>query len=245
LAAYLEGLAKAAGHRDRQQPLKDYCRGLLLPGERNSIEPMSARLHPDRLQAARQSLQHLVSTAPWSDEAVRAAVVRQLLPAMTRRQPVVAWIVDDTGIPKKGKCSVGVARQYCGQLGKQENCQVAVTLSLATWEASLPVAYRLYLPREWAEDRARRRRAGVVLADAGYGSDTRFRERLADMGLQDVVGVQGSVSVWRPGEAPLPPKARGRTGRPPKLLRRSKDHRPIAAREPVMEMGQTALHRDY
>ena len=271
-AAYLEGLAKAAGHRDREQPLKDYCRGLLLPGQRKSIEPIAARLHPDRVQAARQSLQHLVSTAPWSDEAVLAAVVRQLLPAMTRKQPVVAWIVDDTGIPKKGKHSVGVARQYCGQLGKQDNCQVAVTLSLATWEASLPVAWRLYLPREWAEDRARRRRAGVpeeiefqtkpeiamdqiaraldsglpcgvVLADAGYGSDTRFRERLAEMGLQYVVGVQGGVSVWRPGEAPLPPKARGRVGRPPKLLRRSKDHRPVSARELVIEMGQGALRR--
>ena len=183
---------------------------------------MAARLHPDRVQAARQSLQHLVSAAPWSDEAVLAAVVRQALPAMTRTQPVVAWIVDDTGIPKKGKHSVGVTRQYCGQLGKQDNCQVAVTLSLATWEASLPVAYRLYLPREWAEDRARRRRAGVpeeiefqtkpeialdqiaraldsglpcgvVLADAGYGSDTRFRERLAEMGLQYGVGVEGSA----------------------------------------------------
>jgi len=88
---------------------------------------------------------------------VLAAVVRQVLPAITRRQPVVAWIVDNTGIPKKGKHSVDLARQYCGQLGKQDNCQVAVTLSLATWETSLPVAYRLYLPREWVEDRALRR----------------------------------------------------------------------------------------
>ena len=117
-AAYLEGLAKAAGHRDRKQPLKDYRRGLLLPGQRKSIEPIAARLHPDRVQAARQSLQHLVSTAPWSDEAVLAAVVRQVLPAMTRKQPVVAWIVDDTGIPKKGKHSVGVARQYCASAGQ-------------------------------------------------------------------------------------------------------------------------------
>jgi SRSO17 transposase len=212
-AAYVEGLAKDAGHRDRQEPLKDYCRGLLLPGQRKSVEPMAARLHPDRVQAVRQSLHHLVAKAPWSDEAVLAAVVRQVLPAMTRKQPVVAWIVDDTGIPKKGKHSVGVARQYCGRLGKQDNCQVAVTLSRATWEASLPVAWRLYLPREWAEDWAQRRRAGVpeeiefqtkpeialdqiaraldsglpfgvVLADAGYGSDTRFRERLAEMRLQ-------------------------------------------------------------
>jgi len=160
-AAYVEGLAKAAGHRDREEPLKDYCRGLLLPGERKSVEPVAARLHPERVQAARQSLHHLVAKAPWSDEAVLAAVRAQVLPAMRRRQPIVAWIVDDTAIPKKGRHSVGVARQYCGQLGKQENCQVAVTLSVATWQASLPVAWRLYLPPEWAEDRARRKKAGV------------------------------------------------------------------------------------
>lgn len=271
-AAYVEGLAKAAGHRDRQEPLKDYCRGLLLPGERKSVEPMAARLHPDRVQAARQSLHHLVAEAPWSDEAVLAAVRAQVLPAMTRRQPIVAWIVDDTAIPKKGRHSVGVARQYCGQLGKQENCQVAVTLSVATWQASLPVAYRLYLPREWAEDRARRKKAGVpeevpfqtkpeialdeirqalasdlpggvVLADAGYGMDTRFREGLSELGLSYVVGVLSTTSVWRPGQGPLPTKARRRTGRPPKLLRRSPTHRPVSVRELVLEMGEKALRR--
>ena len=151
----MEGLAKAAGHRDRQEPLKDYCRGLRLPAGRKSIEPIAARLHPEHVQAARQSWHHLVAEAPWSDEAVPAAVRAQVLPAMTHRQPIVAWIVEDTGIPKKGRHSVGVARQSCGPLGKQENCQVAVTLSAATWRASLPVAYRLYLPRERAEDGAR------------------------------------------------------------------------------------------
>ena len=234
-AAYVEGLARAAGHADRHQPLKDYCRGLLLPGERKSVEPMAARLRPDRVQATRQSLHHFVAQSPWSDEAVLAAVRRQVLPAIQRRGPVVAWIVDDTGIPKKGKHSVGVARQYCGQLGKQDNCQVAVSLSVATWEASLPVAWRLYLPKEWAEDRARRQRAGVpeevgfqtkpemavgmigkaleegvpvgvVLPSAGYGADTRFRESLEELGLRYVVGVQSSVSLWRAGEGPLEPK---------------------------------------
>jgi len=271
-AAYVEGLARAAGHADRHQPLKDYCRGLLLPGERKSVEPMAARLRPDRVQATRQSLHHFVAQSPWSDEAVLAAVRRQVLPAIQRRGPVVAWIVDDTGIPKKGKHSVGVARQYCGQLGKQDNCQVAVSLSVATWEASLPVAWRLYLPKEWAEDRARRQRAGVpeevgfqtkpeiavgmigkaleegvpagvVLADAAYGSDTRFRQALEELGLRYVVGVQGSVSLWRPGEAPLEPKPWSGRGRPTKLLRRTPQHKPLTAREYVTSLGEGVLKR--
>ena len=105
-------------------------------------------------------MHHLVAKAAWSDEAVPAAVRAQVLPARRRRQPVVAWIVDETAIPKKGRHSVGVARQYCGQLGKQENGQVAVTLSVATGQASLPPAWRLYLVRDWAGDRARRKKAG-------------------------------------------------------------------------------------
>jgi SRSO17 transposase len=157
----VEGLAKAAGHRDREEPLEDSCRGLLLPGEWKSVEPMAAGLHPERVQAARQSLHHRVAKAPWSDEAVLAAVRAQVLPARRRRQPVVAWIVDETAIPKKGRHSVGVARQYCGQLGKPENGQVAVTLSVASWQVSLPVAWQLDLVREWAEDRARGKKAGV------------------------------------------------------------------------------------
>ncbi len=272
LAAYLDGLARAAGHADRHEPLKDDCKGLLLPGERKSIEPMAARLHPDRVQAARQSLHHLVAKAPWDDEAVLREVRRRVMPLMQQRGPIVAWIVDDTGIPKKGRHSVGVARQYCGQLGKQDNCQVAVSLSAATREASLPVGWRLSLPEEWARDRERRRRAGVpeeitfetkpeialglirraveedvpvgvVLADAAYGSDTKFREGLAGLGLAYVVGVQSSLSVWRPGEAPLPPKPRQKTGRPPKLLRRSAGQKPVSVRELVCEAGEKAFRR--
>ncbi len=222
---------------------------------------------PDRRQSTQQSLDHLAAKATWSDQALLDAVTRQVTPVMTRKQPIVARIVDDTGIPKKGRHSVGVARQSCGQQGKQDNCQVAVSLSVATWQASLPVAWRLYLPREGAEDRARRRKAGVpeevrfqtkpeiaidqirealdrglpcavVLADAGYGADTRFREQLAELGLQYVVGVQGSVSLWRPGEGPVPPKPRGKTGRPPELLRRSKEHSPVSARELVLELAR-------
>ena len=160
-AAYVEGLAIAAGHEDRHAPLKNYCRGLLLPGERKSVEPMAARLGPGSVQSMRQSLHHLVAKAPWSDEVLLEEVRSQVLPTMRKHGPVVAWIVDDTGFPKKGTHSVGVARQYCGQVGKQDNCRVAVSLSVATWNASLPVGYRLYLPKEWAEDSTRRKETEV------------------------------------------------------------------------------------
>ena len=161
LAAYLDGLAKAAGHADRATPLKNYCAGLLLPGERKSVEPMAARLAPGSVQRTRQSLHHLVADAPWSDAHVLRQVRAQVVPAMQAQGPVAAWIVDDTGFPKKGTHSVGVARQYCGQLGKQENCRAAVSLSLATETSSLPMAYRLYLPKDWAGDDKRREEAGV------------------------------------------------------------------------------------
>ena len=154
-----------------------------------------------------------------------AEVRRQVLPAMQKNGPVVAWIIDDTGFPKSGRHSVGVARQYCGQIGKQDNCQVAVSLSVSTWTASLPICWRLYLPEVWAGDAERRQRAGVpediefrtkpeialeqmreaiaqqvpvgaVLADAGYGNGTQFRASITELGLQYMVGIESSVTVW-------------------------------------------------
>src|SRR5216683_7303017 len=160
-AAYVGGLASVMGHADRSGPLRDYCTGLMLPGERKSVEPMAARTAPARTAAQHQSLLHFVGVAPWSDGAVLGKVRELVLPAIERHGPIEAWIIDDTGFPKKGRHSVGVASQYCGQLGREGNCQVAVSLSVANRHASLPVAYRLYLPRQWAEDRARRRKAGV------------------------------------------------------------------------------------
>src|SRR5688572_15360196 len=202
----MEGLAQAAGHADRAVPWKNYCTGLLLSGERKSVEPMAARLAPNNVARMHQSLHHVVADAPWGDEVMLRQVRDAVLPAMQKQGPVVAWIVDDTGFPKKGTHSVGVARQYCGQVGKQDNCRVAVSLSVATWSSSLPIAYRLYLPKEWAEDAERREKTevpkevefhtkpeialdqiraavaanldrGVVLADAAYGINTEFRDR--------------------------------------------------------------------
>jgi len=137
-SAYVEGLVSVIGHADRARPLRDYCLGLMLPCERKSVEPMAAVTAPERVGAQHQSLLHFVNQAPWSDEKVLGKVREMVVPALERHGPIEAWIIDDTGLPKKGRHSVGVGRQYCGQLGKQDNCQVAVSLSIANHHASLP-----------------------------------------------------------------------------------------------------------
>src|ERR1700693_3603709 len=158
---YVEGLAGVIGHADRVNPLRDYCTGLMMPCERKSVEPMAAVTAPARTAAQHQSLLHFVGQSAWSDTEVLAKVGEMVLPKIEHHGAVEAWIIDDTGFPKKGEHSVGVARQYCGQLGKTDNCQVAVSLSLANHHASLPVAYRLYLPKERAADLEHRRKAGI------------------------------------------------------------------------------------
>ncbi|MGH9454399.1 MAG: IS701 family transposase [Terriglobia bacterium] len=268
-AAYTDGLAKAAGHADRNVPLKAYCTGLLLPGERKSVEPMAARLAPGNVRRTHQSLHHLVAEAPWSDEAVLGSVRAQVLPALKQNGPVVAWIVDDTGLVKKGRHSVGVARQYCGQVGKQENCRVAVSLSVSTNHASLPLGWRLYLPESWAHDGERRKSAGVpeeiafqtkpaialaqirqaveqgvppapVLADSAYGNETRFREGIGELKLQYAVGIHENLTVWRPGETPRPkPRRKGR-GRPPVRLHRDARHRPVTVKGLALSLPEQA-----
>jgi SRSO17 transposase len=247
-SAYVEGVVGAIGHADRAAPLRDYCLGLLISGERKSVEPMAAVTAPARVAAQHQSLLHFVGNAPWSDERVLARVRELVLPSIERQGPIEAWIIDDTGFPKKGRHSVGVARQYCGQLGKQDNCQVAVTLSVANHAASLPVAWRLYLPQEWASDPARRAKAGVppavgfqtkpeialeqiratlaagipkgvVVMDAGYGADTGLRTEITALGLAYVAGIQPHTSLWAPGTGPLPRASAGpRQGAGPEIL---------------------------
>src|ERR1700683_1883311 len=149
---YVDELVSVIGHADRAGPFRDYCTGLVMPGERKSVEPMAAITAPRRTAAQHQSLLHFVGQGAWSDDAVLTKVRQTVLPRITRAGPIEAWIIDDTGIPKKGPLSVGVSHQYCGHVGKRANCQVAVTLSLANRDASLPVAYQLYLPKAWAED---------------------------------------------------------------------------------------------
>jgi SRSO17 transposase len=269
---YLDALTATLGHADRAAPFQSYCTGLLLPGERKSVEPMAARLEPERVQATHQSLHHLVAKADWSDEAMLSVVRSQVLPAIEQHGAINAWIVDDSGFPKKGIQSVGVARQYCGQLGKQDNCQVAVSLSVANDHASLPIAYQLYLPEAWANDPARRRKAGVpedivfqtkpqialaqiraallagvpsavVLADAGYGVDTGFRDGITELGLRYVVGIQSSTTLWPPGQAPLPPKPWSGRGRRPTRLRYDDTHQPVSAKDLAVGLPARAFRR--
>ncbi|CAG2324361.1 transposase, degenerate [Burkholderia sola] len=232
----------------------------MLPIRRKSVEPLAAHLEPEDVSARHQSLHHFVAKSEWSDTALLEQVRRWVLPHMDPAGGLY-WIIDDTGFPKKVKHSVGVARQYCGQLGKQDNCQVAVSLSVATEGASLPVSYRLYLPREWSDDPVRRQKAGVpeeiefatkpgiatgqlhearqsgapdgiVLADAGYGDDTSFREAVSELGLQYTVGIRSNTRVWAPGTAPLPPEpSTGKSGRPRSLLRRAPGHEPTGVKD--------------
>src|SRR5258708_32255030 len=131
VGAYVEGLVEVIGHADGAVPLQDYCLGLLMPGDRKSVEPMAAVTAPARVPAQHQSLLHFVGNAAWSDEAVLAKVRALVLPAVARGGPIEARIIDDTRFSKKGRHSVGVTRQYFGPLGKQDNLPVAVTLSSA------------------------------------------------------------------------------------------------------------------
>jgi SRSO17 transposase len=235
-AAYVGELTKVAGHADRAGPLRDYCCGLLATEGRRSVEPMAAVTAPARVSAQHQKLLHFVANAEWSDERMLAKVRDLVTPSLTRHGPIKAWIIDDTSFPKKGRHSVGVHHQYCGQLGKQANCQVAVTLSIANHHGSLPIAYRLYLPRAWTDDRSRRAEAhvpssvrfktkpqialeqiraallagvapGVVLMDASYGSNSALRQALTELGLRYVAAIVSSVKV-RPvrKDDPKPPR---------------------------------------
>lgn len=254
--AYLGRLSEVIGHADRHGPLRAYLTGLLLAGDRKSVEPMAARVDPQHVGARHQSMHHFVANAPWDDEEVLAVARDWALEQLERHGLVHAWVVDDTGMPKKGRHSVGVARQYCGVLGKQENCQVAVLVSLVHPVMSVPAGYRLFLSERWASDHERRQAAGVppdvgykpkwqmaldlvrslveallppapVVADSGYGDTTAFRQGLSELGLPYVVGIKPTTTVWPPGKEPLPPETRHERGRPPERLRRTKGHGPL------------------
>ncbi len=234
LAGFLNEMLPALGRAERRRWGDVYVRGLLTTGGRKATASMAARVSDGNVQA----MQQFIGQSPWPWAPLREQLAKRLVGAL---QPVAAWVVDDTGFPKKGTHSVGVARQYSGTLGKVGNCQVAVSLHYATDDAAVPLDFALYLPEEWLEEPCRREadipedvtfqpkwalalalidRAvewevprGVVTADAGYGNSTEFRAGLAKRGLPFVVGVQSTVGVWPdPGQLLSPPG--GRRGRP-------------------------------
>lgn len=260
---YVDALASVMGHADRAGPFRDYCIGLVLPGERKSVEPMAARTAPARVSAQHQSLLHFVGVGDWSDDKVLAKVSELTLPAIERHGPIQVWIIDDTSFPKKGRHSVGVQHQYCGQLGKEANCQVAVSLSVANHFASLPVGCRLYLPKDWATDRARRKKAkvpddirfktkpqialdlieraceaglppGAVLMDVDYGRDSRLRTGLTALGLTYVAGIQPNTLVWPSGTGPKP------RGKPLNNTGRRDQPDLVSAKEVALGLSQQA-----
>src|SRR5258705_62465 len=168
--AYVEGLTSVIGHADRAKPLRDYCLGLMMPCERKSVEPMAAITAPERTAAQHQSLLHFIGEGRWSDEKVLAKVRELVLPELERHGPIEAWIIDDTSFPKKGKHSVGVARQYCGELGKQDNCQVAVTLSVASDLASLRLRCASISPSRGPKTRRVAPRSGYLTGSSSKPS---------------------------------------------------------------------------
>ena len=265
---YTAHLSEGLGHADRHAGLSGYCTGLMLPLSRKSVEPMAARVDPLHASARHQALHHFVAKSDWSDTSVMARVRDWVIPSLGLDNGCY-WIIDDTGFPKKGKHSVGVARQYCGQLGKQDNCQVAVSLSLASAQGSLPIGYQLYLPKDWAGDPVRRKTAGVpqdiafatkpeialaqmrqavsssipmgvVLADAGYGDETAFRDGITALGMLYAVGIRPGATVWAPGTAPLAPKAWVGRGIRPTKLRREPGNEPMTVKALAMALAPQA-----
>jgi SRSO17 transposase len=233
LEAFAESLFEGMGRPERRRAMAWYLEGLLLEGTRKSIEPMAARLvnEPSEVEAMRQRLQQCVSVSTWSDDELRARLARKVQDELP---DIEALVLDDTGFPKQGKHSVGVARQYSGTLGRTANCQVAVSLHLAGERGSCCIGMQLYLPEEWTRDAERCRTVGIpedvgflrkweialrlldtadrwgiakrlLLVDAGYGEITEFREAIAARGFPYLVGMGGDPVVWKPGTAPRDP----------------------------------------
>lgn len=267
LSAYIESFTIGIGRPERRRAMGWYVTGLLLDGERKSIEPMAARLVDDdaEIEAMRQRLQRCVMVGSWEDDEVRARLARKLdeeLPG------VEAFIIDDTGFAKKGTHSVGVQRQYSGTLGRQDNCQVATSLHLAGEAGSGCIALRLYLPESWVGDKSRRRETGVpddvgflrkweialqqlddafqwgvrkhvIVADAGYGDCLEFREGLAQRGLNYMLGINGTHLVWPPGSNPRPPKRKPGQGGPAPTKYVDDKLRPIAIHKLIADIPRS------
>jgi SRSO17 transposase len=228
LAAYFSGLGQVLGSDSRRASFAVYAMGLLGDGERKSMEPVAARAcpDPDRADAEHQRLHHFCTHSAWSDREIRREAARYGIGALAEREPIDAWLVDDTGFLKQGSHSVGVQRQYTGSAGKITNCQLGVSLGVATRTEHLPIDFELYLPTSWTDDPARRAEGcipdhvqfktkvqlalemvdraiaddvprGVMLADADYGRSVEFRDGVRERGLDYALAVPSTTVVWR------------------------------------------------
>src|SRR5205085_9765305 len=235
LAKYFDQIGDILDGRGRRESFAVYALGIFGDGERKSIEPIAARAcaDPAKMDAAHQRLLHFAVDSPWSDRAVRRAAARYALDAMTQKEAVEVWIIDDTGFLKQGKHSVGVQRQYTGSAGKVTNCQIGVSLSVATRTEQVPIDFALYLPEGWITDEHRRREAripdevdfktkpelalemvhqavvdevppGLVLADAAFGSSRDFRDGIRKLGLRYAVAVDARTVVSVVGKSGRP-----------------------------------------
>jgi SRSO17 transposase len=231
LNVFLEGLGKQLRDKRQRASFATYALGLLSDGERKSMEPIAARAcgSPEQTHAAHERLVHFTASPAWHDEPIRRYTARHAVEAMQAQGPIRTWVVDDTGFLKQGKHSPGVQRQYTGSAGKTANCQVGVSLVLATEHAHVATDFRLYIPESWAQDRERCRRAhipdeigyepkwclalnmieaaiaaelpkGVVLADCDYGNKSAFRDNLELLELQYAVEVQSTTMLRRVGK---------------------------------------------
>ena len=228
LQGYFEQIGTCLRDKRKRASFAMYAFGILGDGERKSAEPIAARAcggSPVECQHAHDKLLHFVGQSKWDDHAVRRIAARHAIEAMSEHEPVTTWIVDDTGFLKQGSHSVGVQRQYTGSAGKVTNCQVGVSLSVATSREHVPIDFELYLPESWTEDTARRKEARIppevvfktkidlaldmiaraidddipgeiVLADSGYGDSHAFRETVRTLGLDYAVAVRGPTRVW-------------------------------------------------
>ena len=228
LLEYFDRIGDALGLEERKASYAVYTMGLFGDGDRKSMEPIAARADPDtgRVNAQHQRLQHFITDSDWSDREVRRVAAQYGIEALLDLEPITHWIIDDTGFLKQGSHSVGVKRQYTGSAGKVTNCQVGVSLSVATWTQHLPIDFELYLPRDWTDDDARREEARIpdevvfktklelamdmidraledgvppamVLVDSAYGTSSRFRQQLQKRGLLYGVAVASSTKVWQ------------------------------------------------
>jgi len=235
LEDFFAGVGKHLKDRRKRESFAMYAFGILGDGERKSVEPIAARgcADPDATKRMQDKLLHFLRVATWDDQAVRREAVRYAIEAVQKREPVTTWIVDDTGFLKQGKHSVGVQRQYTGSAGKIANCQIGVSLAVATRSEQIPIDFELYLPESWTSDATRRKAARIphdiifktktdlaldmitraatagipgeiLLADSAYGDDAKFRDAVRILGFDFAVGVKALTSVMRLGSDDAP-----------------------------------------